>query len=178
MIFFQFPCEIRDLIYSFIILRDKTYTVLCGNETPHWCHPQIIFIAKPNLGILWTSKAIQHEFLKQHCAINSFRITLPTDYTSTQLSKANLLRLIEDDDIERYLVLRTLAKFTNETFKHDMCRICIGKAPALGISFFPSRWYFEESADRVWDRCYVAEPQVGQNREVETLLALGGSSGS
>lgn len=80
MIFFQFPREIRDLIYSFIILRDKTYTVLCGRETPQ---PQIIFIAKPNLGILWTSKAIQHEFLKQHCAINNFRITLPTDYTST-----------------------------------------------------------------------------------------------
>ncbi len=63
MIFFRFPREIRDLIYSFIILRDKTYTVLCGNETPH---PQIILIAKPNLGILWTSKAVVSNSIRHH----------------------------------------------------------------------------------------------------------------
>ena len=73
--------SIRDLIYSFIIPRDETYTVLCGSDRPH---PQIISIAKPNLRIVWTSETIQHEFLEQHCAINNFRITLPTDHTITQ----------------------------------------------------------------------------------------------
>lgn len=86
MTFFNFPREIRDLIYSFILPSDQTINVHCTkNEslprsTQMQSIPQILWRTtgcRTELGILHASKRTQYECLERVCAINVFIFSAP-----------------------------------------------------------------------------------------------------
>lgn len=76
MTFLHFPREIRDMVYSINTPRDETLAISCVKKTTL---AQVVFNARPDLGILWTSKAVQHEFLETLCATNTFRFPFSKD---------------------------------------------------------------------------------------------------
>ena len=78
MTFLHFPREIRDLIYSAIAPRDETYAISCVRKTTL---ARVVFNARPDLGILWASKAVQHEFLETLCATNTFKFPFSKEDT-------------------------------------------------------------------------------------------------
>ena len=73
MKFLDFPREIRDLVYLALIPSGQTYDIPSTSKSSL---AQIIFFhtAPDLLWILFTSHAVQHEFLERLCAISTIRI--------------------------------------------------------------------------------------------------------
>lgn len=81
MTFFAFPREIRDLIYTYLIPNEKTYSITSANAV---ANAKAFATSAPDLGIINTSKVVQYEMLEAFYPNNTFRISCPGADTSPQ----------------------------------------------------------------------------------------------
>lgn len=136
MTFLQFPREIRDLVYSFIAPRNETYTAIsCIWETTL---PRVINSASPDVGILWTSKAVQHEFLESVCATNTFKFLIfeghaPVLVQPLPQHDANLLRRVAIDFDVIVNIAPALRMFSHDKAKRKDCLIFISNDSAINF---------------------------------------------
>ena len=132
---FHFPREIRDLIYSFITPREEFYAVSCVGKTTL---AQAVFNARPDLRILWTSKAVQHEFLEILCATNTFRFPIykgdafMLEQPLTQY-QANLMQHVEIDFDVTVNIAPALQMFRRDKARRKICFITISNDCALSF---------------------------------------------
>ena len=132
---FHFPCEIRDLIYSFITPREEIYAISCVGKTTL---AQAVFNARPDLRILWTSKAVQHEFLEILCATNTFRFPIykgdafMLEQPLTQ-HQANLMQHVEIDFDVTVNITPALRMFRRNKARRKICFITISNDYALSF---------------------------------------------
>ena len=139
MKFPHFPREIRDLVYSVIASRDETYTIFSLSKNSL---PRVVFNARPDLGILWTSKAVQFEFLEILCAINIFSFPFPNAEPIRLVQplkqyQANLLQRVEIDFDLIVNVSLALQMFNREKIKRKTCRMTIRNEDALIFPLIP-----------------------------------------
>lgn len=112
MTFLQFPREIRDLVYIALVPREQTYTIPSTSTTSI---ARIIFTAKPDLGILFTSKAVQYEFLESLCAISSIRVCFPRAGNLSEILSPEQANLLQHVDIIFHLIRYHSKKFYKES---------------------------------------------------------------
>ncbi|KAF6228027.1 hypothetical protein HO133_007755 [Letharia lupina] len=96
MTFFAFPREIRDLIYTFLTPKDKTYTITSANTV---ALAKAFSTLAPDLGIINTSKTVQYEMLETLCPNNTFRFSFPGSDTKTQSMDLELAELMTHIEI-------------------------------------------------------------------------------
>lgn len=131
----RLPREIRDLIYSFIVLSEDTYLFSSTNPYPRLARlPLIIFKANPKLGILWTSRAILLEVMESICAISTIRFifsrgngiltatTPPVSEDYIKLMKQIEINMDLLDCISSSPALRMLGR---DKIKRKSCRVTI-----------------------------------------------------
>lgn len=89
--FFAFPREIRDLIYTFLTPKEKTYTITSANAV---AIAKAFSVSEPDLGIINTCKAIQHEMSEILSPNNTFRFPFPRSDISPQITNPKLAALM------------------------------------------------------------------------------------
>lgn len=135
MTFLHFPREIRDLVYSFIVPRNETYAISCVRKTTL---AQVVFNARPDLAILWTSKVIQHEFLESLCATNTSKFpiskgdALVLEQPLPQ-HDANLIQRVEIDFDVIVNIAPAFRMFSRDKAKHKICLIIVSNDHALSF---------------------------------------------
>ena len=130
--FLDFPREIRDLIYSVVNPRDEIYAIPCVKKITL---AKVVFNARPDLGILWTSKAIQHEFLETLCATNTFRFPFSRDDVLMLVPPlgpydADLIQRVEISFDLTVDIAQVLGMFGNE-IKRKTCHFTVENEYAL-----------------------------------------------
>lgn len=151
MTFLQLPREIRNAIYAFIIPRGIVF--LIPSENPGSL-PEFLSSAMPDLGILWTSKVVQHEVLESLCVNNGFQFSFPRAGSLSELmsqEQANLMQRIvinlhmividfycerfhKKDNWVRGQFSEALRLFSGDEAKRKKCRIYIDYGDKLDFS--------------------------------------------
>lgn len=110
IISFAFPREIRDLIYPYLTseIKEKSFTIIST---------EALYASDTDLGIINTSKAVQHEMVEGLCPSNTFKLTFPWSETKPQALNREVAALMVH--VEIYMDLRELHRVRFRAECHD-----------------------------------------------------------